>query len=280
MRAPVHWNDLPKFSAWPARLLGAEPFTPHQRTRQEVLREYDREKWGTVLQWLKNQSKFSQEDLLHQQGIDPEQICLFMVHDDFFAAPAREVMNSYDRLLLETLRAHEPETLVELGCGLGDKLLKATPELNTRQPYGGEFTNAGVECGRLLAVRQGIVARFEHFDYNDPQTLVPVPAGAVVFTSHSIEQIPDLSESFVEGLLRRSPKRVVHLEPCYEDQDETTLTGLMRRRYTELNDYNRNLVGLLRSLESRGRLRILEHRPNVFSDTPFNPTSILVWEPA
>ena len=53
----------------------------------------------------------------------------------------------------------------------------------------------------------------------------------------------------------------------------------MRRRYIELNDYNRNLLGLLRSFEKVGQIRLLEHRPCVFGGQPFNPTSIIVWSP-
>ena len=75
-----------------------------------------------------------------------------------------------------------------------------------------------------------------------------MPKDAVVYTSHSIEQIPTLDDSFVHGLIRRAPRLVVHFEPCYDDQDDKTLIGLMRRRYIELNDYNRNLLGLLRSV--------------------------------
>lgn len=276
----VDWDDLPKFSAWPARLLGAQFFAPRQRTSDEVLREYDREKWGTALSYLQSGGRPDEEALLRQQGIDPEESSLYMLEDRFLTAPAREVMKSYQDLLLETLRPLAPEILVELGCGMGDKLLKVARDLGSREVYGGEFTRSGVECGRLLATRLGVPARFEHFDYNEPDTQESVPTQATVFTSHSIEQIPQLRESFVEGLIQRKPKRVIHFEPCFEDQDPTTLLGLMRRRYTEMNDYNKNLVGLLRSFEHRNALRIVEHQANIFSDTPFNPTSILIWEPS
>jgi hypothetical protein len=279
MITPISWDELPKHSAWPARLLGAQPFNPRQRTRDEILREYDREKWGPVLEWLRLQTNFTADDLLRQQGLVPEQTIAFMRGTELFTASEREVLDAYDQILLDALRPHHPETLVELGCGLGNRLLKVALQLKPARIYGGEFTAAGVECGQLLAARWGIAAEFRHFDYNDPHTLAEIPQEAVVFTSHSIEQIPNLRASFIEGLIQRSPRSVIHLEPCYEDQDETTMIGLMRRRYAELNDYSRNLLSRLRSFESQGRLRILEHRPNIFSDTPFNPTTLLVWQP-
>lgn len=277
---PISLDDLPRFSRWPGILQGTTPFPQRERTREEVLREYDGEKWGEVLAWLRTQTHVTPEDLLRRQGLGPEQVVAFARGSQFFTAAVSEVMGEYEQLLLKTIRPHQPETLVELGCGLGDKLLKLAKALRPRKIYGGEFTASGVSCGGLLAKHREVIARFEHFDYNDPQTLALVPAGAVVYTSHSIEQIPKLLDSFIEGLIQRSPKLVVHFEPGYEDQADEPVLGPLRRRYAELNDYNRNLVGLLRKFAAAGRIRIREHQKNIFSDTPFNPTSVLTWSPA
>lgn len=278
-RRSLSLDELPRYSAWPARLLGAESFAAHHRTSDEVLREYDKEKWGSVLSWLKTHSDVTVDDLWRQQGLEPGEMVPFALASRIAIAPLRVVLNAYARLLLDTLKPHKAKALVELGSGLGDNLLKLASVLQPRAAYGGEFTSSGVECGRTLAKLWSTEARFDHFDYNNPQTLETVPKQALVYTSHSIEQIPQLHESFVESLIRRSPQLVVHFEPCYQDHDGQSLIGLMRRRYTELNDYNRNLVELLRSFEDAGAIRILEHQANVFSDTPFNPTSIVMWAP-
>jgi hypothetical protein len=279
MSANVDLNDLPKFSVWPSRLLGAKEFTPRNRTKNEVLREYDVEKWGAVLEWIRMNPDFTELDLLQRQGIDPNEKVLFMSDEEFLTDTAKTVMEHYDRLLVKTIEKYDASVIVELGCGLGDKLLKLARTLKSSVVYGGEFTISGVSCAKLLAKRYGTRAEFGHFDYNDPLTLASVPEHAFVYSSHSIEQIPHLSGTFVEGLIQRKPKCVVHFEPCYEDQDDSSLTGLLRRKYTELNDYNRNLVGLLKSYEQKGQIKITEHRPNVFSDTPFNPTSVIIWTP-
>jgi hypothetical protein len=131
----------------------------------------------------------------------------------------------------------------------------------------------------LLSRRWNIRAKFQHFNFNDPRTLEFVPRGSLVFTAHAIEQIPLLQEEFVEALCRRGPKWVVHFEPCYADHAMGSLLGLMRRRYAEINDYNRNLVDLLRGVEARGRIRIVDHRRDCLGISPFNSTSVLVWCP-
>ncbi len=276
---PISLDELPRYSDWPAILLGAKQFSARHRTRNEVLREYDREKWGSVLAWLKTRSVVTADDLLREQGLDPEQIVAFANDGRFLVASTRVVMEAYERLLLDTLLPRPADVLVELGSGLGDKLLTLAQTLKPRTVWGGELTSSGVACGRLLAKLCGTAAGFGHFDYNNEETIEDVPKDALVYTSHSIEQIPMLEESFIRGLIRRAPRVVVHFEPCYDDQDDKTVLGLMRRRYTELNDYNRNLLGLLRLFERTGQIRILEHRPNVFSDQPFNSTSIIAWSP-
>ena len=275
----ISLDEMPRYSRWPAILLGKKPFSVRQRTRDEVLREYDREKWGAVLTWLRAQSQVSMDDLLREQGVDPGRIIAYARNNQFFTAPAREVMVAYENLLLETLRPHATETLVELGCGMGDKLLRMAELLKPKTVFGGEFTTSGVECGRLLAKLSGIKARFEHFDYNNPATLEAVPDHAMVFTSHSIEQIPDLPETFIAGLIHRAPRAVLHFEPDYGGHDANSLIGLMQRRYAEMNDYNRNLWGLLKTFEAKGRIRILEHSTDVFGINPFNSTSIFIWQP-
>jgi hypothetical protein len=279
MKKKIDFNDLPKHSEWPARLLGAKTFQQHKRNTSEVLREYDVEKWGAVLAWLQTHTDFTDTDLLLQQGINPQENILYMCGDDYFTSSAQDVMSQYNQLLIDILTPYNPKNIVELGCGLGDKLVNVINSLNPIVSYGGEFTDSGVSCGKLLAARHGITTQFNKFDYYTPSTLHSIPTNALVYTSHSIEQIPYLPDSFIEELILHSPQCVIHFEPCYEDQNSDTLIGLMRRKYTELNDYNRNLVGLLRSFEERGKLKILEHKLNVFSDTPFNPTSIIIWKP-
>jgi len=273
-------NDLPKFSPWPARLLGQAHFAAKHRTRDEVLREYDREKWGRVLDALKAGADVSAEELYRLQGVDPEKPIAFARGDELYIAPARLVFEEEQELFASTLRQYPSRILAELGSGLGDKLLAMAARFAPQRIWGGEFTASGVECGRLLASKRGIEAEFARFDYLNPETVLRVPENALVYTSHSVEQIPSLSEAFVDALILRAPQTVIHFEPCYETHEETTLLGLMRRRYTEVNDYNRNLFGLLRSFERRGRIRILDFRKNVLGGVPLNPTSILIWQPA
>src|SRR6266581_3439119 len=45
----IEIDDLPKHSPWPKRLLSQEPFAVKSKTEKEVLREFEDEKWGSLL---------------------------------------------------------------------------------------------------------------------------------------------------------------------------------------------------------------------------------------
>jgi hypothetical protein len=72
---------------------------------------------------------------------------------------------------------------------------------------------------------------------------------------------------------------VINVEPCYEHCEGKTLLGLMRRRYIEVNDYNTNLVTVLREQRDRGVIDILEELPAVFGSNPLLAASVIVWRP-
>lgn len=47
-------DDLPRFSPWPARLLGLEPWGQRTKSSDEILREYEHENWGPLLAIVAN----------------------------------------------------------------------------------------------------------------------------------------------------------------------------------------------------------------------------------
>lgn len=272
-------DQLPKYTPWTARLLGFEAFSQKTRSSAEVLREYDQEKWSSVLRYLESTDTRSSDEILAAQGLNPDSECAFMRNDRYFVARAADIMSQYEELLAREIQPYLQDDLVELGCGIGDKLIYLSKLYDSINVWGGEYTASGLKSAKALAKGYGIDVEFTLFDYNDPDSMFFIKSGSLVYTSHSIEQIPELRSEFLDELIRKQPKYVIHFEPCYEDQDSQSLIGLMRKKYIELNDYNRNLIDLLNDYNRRGLIEIISHKKNVFSDTPFNPTSVVVWAP-
>jgi hypothetical protein len=102
-----------------------------------------------------------------------------------------------------------------------------------------------------------------YFNFYDPLTydvLERFEPPIVVFTAHAIEQLPRSTMVFDSLFRYRKKIQVVfHFEPLYQVYDETLL-GLMRRRYVEVNDYNRDRLS---ELQSRPYIRIVHLQPDV-----------------
>jgi hypothetical protein len=276
-------DDLPQFSPWPARLLGAARWDPRLTTPEEVTREFDQEKWGPLLARARAApSPPTLEDVVDWELQDAPP-SLRSVGGGLKLMGGKEALSHFRDVVAQTVARYLPSSaVVELGCGYGAIIL----DLARRPAFRGlpflaaEYTASGVELTRLLAAAQPVALSVAKCDFRSAEmTELSMPVGSVVFTSFATMYIPELSVDFVAALARRRPQAVVHFEPCYEHCDQTKLLGMMRRRYVEVNDYNRNLVSLLHGQERAGAIRILEEQPALCGPNPLLPASVLAWRP-
>jgi hypothetical protein len=274
-------DDLPRFSPWPARLLGLSPWQPRPKTAENVRQEFEQEKWGPLLARVAGRQPTPDLAEVEREllGATP---CLSLRSGTLVESTLLDAQHAYRALAAEVLARHWPApALVELGCGYGSVLL----DVARRAPFtgaalhGGEFTSSGRELTRLLGQAQGTPVTVGTCDFALPEvTDLVVPEGALIFTSYATPYVRELADSFVDALLARRPRAVVHLEPLYEHCGEGLL-GLMQRRYIELNDYNRNLLTLLRRREELGHLTLVEETRQVFGTNALLPVSVVVWRP-
>jgi hypothetical protein len=189
----------------------------------------------------------------------------------------------YLKMVDHALEPYLPASaLVELGAGYGSVIfsLAKRKKFSRMRIMAGEYSASGVELTKQIAMFENLTVDAAHCDFAMPNiTSLPIPAGALLFTSYATPCVPVLSSDFVKSLLTYHPKAVVHIEPCYEHCAQNTVLGLLRRRYIEVNDYNTNLVTLLHDQQSKGLIQILEERPLVFGLNPLLPVSVVVWMP-
>ena len=283
MSHPYTLDDLPRFSPWPARLLGLEPWEPKCKTAQEVTREYEVEKWGPLLAKVRQAQQpisLAQVDEWHLGNLPP---ALCSINGQLDMLPPQEAHQQYLNIIEGVLKQYLPTSaLIELGAGYGSIILGLAETESFRQTrlLAGEYTASGMELIHTLAKAQSLAIETAYCDFAWPTvTELSIPAGAILFTSFATHYVPKLSPDFINQLTQFQPRIVAHFEPCYEHCDSTTLLGLMRRRYIEVNDYNRNLATLLYEQQQQGRIKILEERPAVFGTNSLLAASIIVWQP-
>lgn len=275
-------NDLPKFSRWPARLLGLEPWEAEPKSNEEIEREFGREKWGQLLERFR-QNPQSRLDDVDNWAAGDQALTLASVDEHIVEMTPDESHEAYIAFIANALEPHLPASaLVELGCGYGSAILGLARKAAFQDmPYfGADFTSTGPELASLIAEQETIELKTGRADLKSEKiTDLDVPEGAVIFTAYAAQYVEPLTESFVNGLRALRPKVVVHIEPVYEHCDPTTLLGLLRQRYIQANGYNRNLSTILHDHESRGSLEIVHDSVPGFGPNPLLAASVIAWVP-
>lgn len=185
-------------------------------------------------------------------------------------------------------KACRPNTtmIVELGSGWGNNLLDFYLSGGPRDAryYALEPTRAGRECVSTLAslepdLRLAALA----FDYRAPDySALPTDnPHVVVFTSHSIETVPQLSESVITKLLERGTSVTgVHFEPIgWQIPNNTNNVGATQD-YSRNNRYNENLWALLSDLVARSLITIETVTPDIFHHKTYNASTLVIWHTA
>ncbi|MFW5690957.1 MAG: hypothetical protein ACOCXZ_00535 [Chloroflexota bacterium] len=279
---PIPLNAIAQYSHWPARIMGLAQWHQPNRTTDKIEKEYNKDKYARLLAYVEANPSATIADVLDfAYGGSQSNPILVSVKDAYFEMTAQHAYDTHIRVILEAVRNHQGDarTLVELGCGYGINLwkLQSMSEQAADCAYiGGEFAANAVKMGNKLLESHAI--RLHRFDFYDRETyrfLADVTGPVTIYTAHAIEQIPG-AQAIFDNLraYREHIQIVVHIEPLYDLHTEPTLTDLLRRRYSEINDYNRDLLALV---EAADDIEIITLEKDVFGYNPFNASSILAW---
>jgi hypothetical protein len=250
-------------NAWARRILGIDNF---QKTRDitQVENEYNLDKYKTLLaQNCANMEEYKRKEF-ELAGLHPVSgQVVISIGDDIFKTSVANLRERYYQLIRDTLRPYTSPRMCELGCGYGYNL-----GLIEGECYGGEYSENAVVLANKLGKD---VVKFNYYTAEDYNLIRP---NSTVFTVHSIEQIPDAT-AIINGLRNQKDKinYLVHIEPSFV-KERTSLIGLLRNKYIELNDYNRNLIQLL---TTQPDIEVLHLQTDVFGLVPLNSSNVIAW---
>lgn len=183
------------------------------------------------------------------------------------------------------LDACRPDTaaIVELGSGHGlnlcDIYCRGGPARATY--FGLELTGSGRRCLETLsALDQEFKCQSLFFDFNAPDLgpIRDVTGHLVVFTVHSIEQIPNIGSDLFRTLVGAADSvSGVHLEPVGWQVSAPRDSAFSTREYAERRGYNLDLFEVLQGLHQDGLLTIENAVPDAFSHKLKNASTLIRW---
>ena len=274
--------DLPGWTSWPARLLGLETFLGCRRTLDKIEQEYDRDKFARCLEYARSlpPERLSPEEVRAFEQDSSEELTCVARGNKLFAISAAGAIRQYDEILTERMRSaiEEVRLVVELGCGFGYHLWNLAQRFPNKLYTGGDYSENAVHLAALLFRDAGNIKVKRLNLYSPRYELLHELADSgpmIIYTVHAVEQLASATPLLNALSAHRSQIRAVfHFEPANE-LHSNSLLGLLRRRYAEVNDYNRDLVSRLRERPEISIVRLEEH---VYGSNPLNPISVIQWE--
>lgn len=248
---------------WTSRLSGKTEF--HKtRNVQQIENEYNLDKYAKLLAFdFKTIEEYKSKEF-EQAGLHPVTgEIIISLKDDIFKVTIPKARELFYNLITSTIKKYASENICELGCGYGYNL-----SYLGKNSYGGDY------CKNAVTLAQKIGSNVVEFNYYNEKDYDFIKPNSTIFTTHSIEQIPDASV-IINNLEKQKDKinYVVHFEPTLVTERNTPL-GLLRNKYIEINDYNRNLIEVLKS---RNNIEILDLQIDIFGLVPLNTTNLIVW---
>ncbi|MHC4251560.1 MAG: class I SAM-dependent methyltransferase [Planctomycetota bacterium] len=247
MRA-IDLNELAKWSPWPERIMGLAAWNAPIRTMDKMEEEYNRDKYARCREYLLSSGGAADIESIKRFGFggDPGRDVCVARGNDVFVASLEEARSAMYSLLQDEMRdaIRDSAGVVELGCGYGYNLHLLAQSFPGKLYRGGEYSTNAVALAQRLFSQDGSVEvrEFNFLDATSYSLFDDLDGSLTVFTCHSVEQIPSAA-NLLSALQERAGKigTVFHFEPAYEVSD-SSLIALMRRRYAQICDYNRDLV--------------------------------------
>jgi SAM-dependent methyltransferase len=167
----------------------------------------------------------------------------------------------------------------EFGCGSGHNLAALATLFPGMRLVGLDWSVAARDLACELARRHGHRIEGRLFDFFAPDVALGLPADAAVLTVGALEQTGRDWGPFLDWLLRRRPRLVVHVEPILEWYDPDDVVDLAAIRFHRARGYWEGYPARLDALASEGRIEILARKRSYFGSLYLEGYSQLVWRP-
>lgn len=142
-----------------------------------------------------------------------------------------------------------------------------------------DWAPAAVKIADLLGEQHGMKISGQRFDFFAPDSSFEFAPNSAVLTMCALEQVGDRFLPFLDFVLAKRPKRVVHVEPMLELYDPDLPHDALAIRYHQQRKYLSGLLPHLRALEKAGSIRFLKVQRLKFGSRFHECFSVVAWEP-
>ncbi len=272
----IPFSDLPTWSPWPARL--QNNWVRNARTMEDLKREYDKEKYASCLEYIREHPGATVEDIrTFEFGNDLDREICVSIGEDLFRTTMRKAWEYQNEALLSRMAelAGSADIICELGCGYGYYLWLLKQKYPDKKFYGIDFSANAITLANALFADGSIT--ISQGDLTDPNLQLPFgkDASVMLFSFYAYDNFPSATASIQALCNLKGPKwNFVFIEPVFEWCSDSDL-GKLRRAYTVANDYSRDLLTVL---QSHADITLTKTEKEFLGVNPLHPVSFLQWK--
>jgi ubiquinone/menaquinone biosynthesis C-methylase UbiE len=147
----------------------------------------------------------------------------------------------YAKYLFNIIDLFKVKSLLEVGAGELTLLYDLIKNLKKNKKYKKkEISAVDISYYRLLAGKNFLKKKRISIEYliKADGANLPLQDNSIdlVFTSHCLEQVPNISKKIISELIRVSRKYVVLIEPSYDFGSQATRNRIFAKGYTKINE--------------------------------------------
>ncbi|MCC6211995.1 MAG: class I SAM-dependent methyltransferase [Burkholderiales bacterium] len=173
----------------------------------------------------------------------------------------------------------DAQSVYEFGCGSGFNLIALANQFPGKKLCGLDWSKSSYEMVAMFRSKLGLNISGRHFDFFAPDPQLKLEREAGVLTMCALEQVGARHDSFVQYLLDQRPAICVNMEPLAELYDDNNLVDYLALRFHRERGYLDGFLTLLRELEAKKRIEILETRRLEFGSIYHEGYSYVAWRP-
>lgn len=251
-----------------------------KKNKFNVLREFDEEKYSSITDQVKKNKKFSIK-LLDDFVLKFKKSKYYFYKDNIFFEKILKIHKKNLKIHASHIKKFIiPSTknnIVELGAGYGSKIINLKKEyFKVHNVHAFDFSKNSLKILNFLKKKIKInVGYCDFFSLKINKKFVP--KNSIIFTSYALHYIPYHKEKIIDFFINLEPRIVIFFEPFYENYKGKKYFSYCRK-YIKQNNYNKNLLKILKNYEKKQKIKIVRIEKNVFGINPLLPYSVVVWK--
>ena len=276
----VKFRNLPIYQESIRELISSNDRKVKVKTKSNVLREFEQEKWGCIYNNLRDDDNntYRLDDIENLYfGLEKKQT--FVEHGNFFYTKQKNVLARYLDLYLDVIKKYNDKVpIVELGAGFGSKIIAIAERMPPKRKFfAADLTTSGQNIMRYLSKVHNIDLGVGYVDFEEREIRgINIPKKSIIFTSYSLHYLPKLTQNIPEFFMKFEPSVIINFEPCFEAFDTNDIYYLLCRRYSEENGYAQNILSTIQKFCSKNNLNFSANK-NVLGDNPLLPATVIEW---